>query len=92
MIYQVKKLFRNLYGYARRHPLKVFMLVVMPLITGGALHNILRQFGIRIPSGLSSVMGGYGGSKRGFSSMSSFAGGGSEGGMQSVMNIAKMFM
>lgn len=68
------------------------MLVVMPLITGGALHNIIRQFGIRLPSGLSSIMGGYGGSSRGFSTTSSFGGGGREGGMQSVMNIAKMFI
>lgn len=77
---------RNIYNYARRHPVKVFILVIMPLITGGALHNILRQFGIRLPVGLSSVMGGYGGSRGGFD------GRGGEGGLQSLMNIAKMFM
>lgn len=93
MIYQVKKILRNLYSYARRHPVKVFMLIIMPLITGGALHNILRQFGIRLPGGLSSMMGEYGGSRGSLSSsMSSFSGGGGEGGIQSIMKIAKMFM
>lgn len=93
MIHQVKKILRNLYSYARRHPVKVFMLVIMPLITGGALHNILRQFGIRLPGGLSSMISGYGGTRRGFSSsMSSFGGEGGEGGIQSIMNIAKMFL
>lgn len=37
---------RELYGYARRHPARV-VLLLLPLITGGALAGILRQFGIR---------------------------------------------
>lgn len=48
----------DLYYYARRHPVKVFMLVVMPLLTGGALHRILAQFGIRLPPGLLKAFGG----------------------------------
>lgn len=79
MIHEIKKMLRNLVSYARRHPVKVVMLVIMPLITGGALHNILRQFGIRLPAGLSSLVGGDGG-------------GGVDGGIQSAMKIAKMFM
>ncbi|KAI4278522.1 MAG: hypothetical protein LQ337_000951 [Flavoplaca oasis] len=92
MVHEIKKMLRNLVGYARRHPLKVFMLVLMPLITGGALHNILRQFGIRLPAGLNSLIGGYGGGRGGYDSMRSFGGGASDGGIQSVMKIAKMFM
>ena len=74
------------------------MLVVMPLITGGALHNILRQFGVRLPTALagfgagnsfagSSGFGGssFGGRGGGFGDMGG-------GGLQSVMSIAKMFM
>ena len=66
------------------------MMVVMPLITGGALHNLLRTVGIRLPAGMG--MGGKGGFGGG-----GFGGGGSgrgEGGfgMGDVMNIAKMFM
>ena len=88
---------RNFYGYVRRHPVKVFMLVIMPLITGGALHNILKQFGIRLPAGLSSFMGASGLGRSGFPSIGDFGGGGGgggggQGGIQSVMNIAKMFM
>ncbi len=33
------------------------MIVVMPLITGGALQQVLRQFGIRLPMGLSRGAG-----------------------------------
>ncbi|KAL8731363.1 MAG: hypothetical protein Q9166_003455 [cf. Caloplaca sp. 2 TL-2023] len=91
VVHQIKRMLRNLVSYARRHPIKVFMLVIMPLITGGALHNLLRQFGIRLPTGLSSLMDGYGGGRGGYDSMGSLSGG-SEGGIQSVMKIAKMFM
>ncbi|KAL8997876.1 MAG: hypothetical protein Q9169_002958 [Polycauliona sp. 2 TL-2023] len=92
MVHEIKKMLRNLVSYARRHPVKVFMLVIMPLITGGALHNILRQFGIRLPAGLSTLIGSYGGGKGGYESMSSFGGRGGEGGIQSAMKLAKMFM
>lgn len=51
MILKLRRLLRELIAYARRHPVKVFMLVVMPLVTGGALHGMLRQLGIRIPAG-----------------------------------------
>ena len=83
---------RDAYGYARRHPMKVFMLVIMPLITGGALSNILKQFGIRIPVGMFGALGrssygdSYGGRGGGYSDL----GGG--GGIQSIMRIAQMFM
>lgn len=93
MIHEAKKMLRKLYSYARRHPVKVFMLVIMPLITGGALHNILRQFGIRLPAGLSGLMRGYTGGQGGFGGpMSAFGRRPGEGRMQSVMDIAKMFM
>lgn len=90
MLHQIRKLFRNLYNYARRHPVQVFMLVIMPLITGGALASVLKQFGIRLPAGLGSLAGGYGGSRGGGFSGSDF--GSSGGGLQNVMNLAKMFM
>jgi len=43
------------------------MLVVMPLITGGALTGLLAKFGIRLPAGLEKLFGagasaGYGSS------------------------------
>lgn len=77
------------------------MLVVMPLITGGALHNILKRFGIRLPASVSSAMGGiaserntyeryggdfYGGRRENYSDL----GGG--GALQSIMKIAQMLI
>ena len=75
------------------------MLVVMPLITGGALHNVLRGFGISLPSGMLGGMGngrgryddaysGYSG-RRGATGFDSLGGGGA---LQSVMKMAQMFM
>lgn len=67
------------------------MLVVMPLITGGALANVLKQFGIRLPAGLSSVMGGRGGfGASSFGGRSDHRDGG--GGIQGLMKMAQMFI
>ena len=78
--------------------MKVFMLVIMPLLTGGAAAKILKQFGIRLPTALAGLgpgggLGGgrnferspYGGSGGGFGDF------GGEG-MQTALSIAKMFM
>ena len=46
LIYKIKQMIRDLYRYARRHPARVVMLL-LPLITGGALAGILKQFGVR---------------------------------------------
>ena len=70
--------------------MKLFMLVVMPLITGGALADILRRFGIRLPAGMAGMMGGRGRSGFGGSSMGGLGTGG--GGMGNLMGLAKMFM
>ncbi|KAI9880416.1 MAG: hypothetical protein M1830_003456 [Pleopsidium flavum] len=98
MIHQLKRILRDLYGYARRHPVKVFMLVIMPLITGGALHNVLKQFGIRLPSAMfDGTAGGRGRYDGVYSSYSGRSGGAGAGGLsggtiQSMMKIAQMFM
>lgn len=69
------------------------MLVVMPLITGGALTNILRKFGLRLPAGLSKIMGGFEGGRGGFGGgRREGFGGGEGGGIQSVMKLAQMFI
>ena len=41
--------------------MKVFMLVIMPLITGGALTGLLSRFGIRMPAGIERMFGGHSG-------------------------------
>lgn len=54
---RLKRLIRDLVHYAKRHPWKVFFLVVMPLITTGALAGLLARFGLRIPPSLERMMG-----------------------------------
>ena len=84
---------RHLYEYARRHPTRVF-LMVLPLITGGALAGILKQFGIRLPPSLSRMMSGLGEGRRSYGGGSArgYGDGGGGGGVESVMKIAQMFM
>jgi hypothetical protein len=76
------------------------MLVIMPLITGGALTQLLSRFGIRLPVGLERMFGGRGGPGEmeyertslegplaaigGLSNLGSLAGG--------LGGVAKMFM
>ncbi|KAH7328741.1 hypothetical protein B0I35DRAFT_25787 [Stachybotrys elegans] len=54
---QLKRILRDLVHYAKRHPWKVFFLVIMPLITGGALTALLARFGLRIPPALERMIG-----------------------------------
>jgi hypothetical protein len=89
----------------RQHPAKVFFLVIMPLITGGALAKLLATVGLRLPPGLAQFMGGGRGvreSERFFArgGARDFAGGsalpGMGGGMgesiSGLMGLAKMFI
>ncbi|KAI9840979.1 MAG: hypothetical protein M1838_003813 [Thelocarpon superellum] len=90
IIYQMRRFMRDLIAYARRNPMRVVMMVIMPLLTGGALTGVLRRFGIRMPPGLFG--GGRGGSSySGGSSggLGALAGG---GGVQGLMKIAQAFM
>lgn len=54
---QLKRLLRDLVYYAKRHPLKVLTLVVLPLLTGGFLTALLARFGLRLPPGLERMLG-----------------------------------
>lgn len=54
---QLKRLLRDLVHWAKRHPWKVFFLVIMPLISGGVLTALLARFGLRIPAGIERMMG-----------------------------------
>jgi len=82
--------------------LKAFMAVVVPLMSaGGALHSLLKQFGVRMPvafDGVHSTRGGgyYGSSgygdyeESGFGSM--FGGGSAMDTVGSLMKVARVFM
>ncbi|KAL3489154.1 hypothetical protein BJX62DRAFT_163574 [Aspergillus germanicus] len=80
----IKRLFRDISSYARRHPMKVFMLVVLPLITSGVLYKLFAMIGIRLPK---NIFGGSSGS-----SSRSGGDGGMAGNINGLMNIAKMLM
>lgn len=43
--------------YAKEHPVKVIMLVLMPLITGGFLTTLLAKFGVRLPRSVERLIG-----------------------------------
>lgn len=88
--------------YARRHPIKIFLFVIMPLISGGVLAGFAKQFGIRLPSflmgkaGASHMRGGYygsegyGGGMEGLGGVASAMTGG--GSMDGIMKLAKNFL
>lgn len=101
LVHKLKRLVRDLWAYARRHPVKAFLAVVVPLISaGGALSGLLGQLGVRLPMGIGSMggMGGRGGggyyrsSGYGGYGREEFGGGGMMGGLGSVMKIAQAFM
>ncbi|EMR70397.1 hypothetical protein MGN70_010082 [Eutypa lata] len=54
---KLKRLLRDLVYWAKRHPMKVFLLVIMPLITGGALTALLARFGLRLPPAVERMLG-----------------------------------
>ncbi|KAG5972669.1 hypothetical protein E4U58_006278 [Claviceps cyperi] len=54
---RLKRLLRDLVHYAKRHPWKVFSLVLMPLLTTGILGSLLARFGLRVPPSLERLLG-----------------------------------
>ncbi|KAK4190582.1 hypothetical protein QBC35DRAFT_75231 [Podospora australis] len=57
MTKKAKRLLRDLVYYAKRHPLKVFMVIIMPLVTGGFLTALLAKVGIRLPKFVERMLG-----------------------------------
>lgn len=55
---------REIWRYAQRHPYKVFFMVIMPLVSGGVLTKLAKQFGVNLPAGAGGAhrSGGYAGS------------------------------
>lgn len=78
MYSKLRHLLHKLLYYLKKHPVKVFMLVIMPLITGGALTGLLKKFGIRLPGGIEKMFtSGYAGGGGGYG-----VGVGRDGGLQ----------
>lgn len=95
LMQKLQRMIKEMWAYARRHPVKAFFAVVVPLLSaGGAVHGLLKQFGVRLPFGLDGATGrggggyygsaGYGGGRAGSSNWMDNAGG--------LMQIAKAFM
>ncbi|KAI9668268.1 MAG: hypothetical protein M1821_001088 [Bathelium mastoideum] len=102
LLARLRQLFRQLWSFVRRHPMRV-LLLVLPLVTGGALAGAMRGLGVRLPRGLEGLMGGrrmsglgggyYGSRGYGSSSGGSWFGGGSGGlgGVGGLLKMAQMF-
>jgi hypothetical protein len=86
---------KELWAYARKNPMKAFFAVVVPLLSaGGAVHGLLKQFGVRIPmidGGSRRGGGGYYGSS-GYGGGSGGEAGGWMNQAGSLISVAKMFM
>ncbi|KAI1433655.1 hypothetical protein GGR50DRAFT_478799 [Xylaria sp. CBS 124048] len=54
---RLKRMLRDLLYWAKRHPVKVFMLILVPLITGGVLTALLARFGLRLPARVERMIG-----------------------------------
>lgn len=102
VVQYIRRLFRDIWYYARRHPAKVFFLVIMPLITSGVIVKLLAMIGIRLPRGVFGGLaggggggrgGGGGGGRYGYGYDGGFStGGGVQESVNGLMSIAKMFM
>lgn len=93
MIRSIKKLIRDIYRYARHHPVKVFMLVILPLLTSGVLPKLLAVVGLRLPHGVASALGSSGaGAARGFGGLEGGAGKGLSESVNGLMSLAKMLL
>lgn len=104
LMHKLQRMIKELWSYARRHPVKAFFAVVVPLLSaGGAVSGLMKQFGVRIPG--MGALGGVGRSSssssstyydsRGYGGGSSGGGGGTGGWMNSagsLMQVAKAFM
>jgi hypothetical protein len=49
VMHRLRKMWREFIHWAKHNPVKFFMLVLMPLITGGALSTVMKQFGVNLP-------------------------------------------
>lgn len=90
---------KELWIYAKKHPVKAFFAVVVPLLSaGGAIGGLLKQFGVTLPMGIggsSSRSGGnvyYGSRGYGEESSNWSDTGGLMSQAGSLMSVAKMFV
>lgn len=90
MIQSIKRLLRDIYRYARRHPIKVLLLVIMPLLTSGVLPKLLAMVGLRLPPGVINALGGSA-SNAARTEMGAIGGAGLSESVNRMLSLAKMF-
>jgi len=95
LVHKLQRMVKELWYYARRHPVKAFFAVIVPLLSaGGAIGGLLRGLGVSLPMMMggstrhSRGSGGYYGSS-GYGRESS---GGWMGQAGSLMQVARAFM
>ncbi len=49
MYRKLRKTLKKLKKYLKSHPLKVFTLVILPLLTSGVFATLFKFFGVRLP-------------------------------------------
>ena len=47
----IRKLLRDIYRYMRHHPIKTFLVVVVPMVMSGVLQKLLAMIGVPLPKG-----------------------------------------
>ncbi|EXJ65141.1 hypothetical protein A1O7_01481 [Cladophialophora yegresii CBS 114405] len=57
-INRIRRFLHQIYEKFKRHPFRMFMLVIMPLLTSGVLVKLFSSIGIRLPTGMQRMMGG----------------------------------
>lgn len=87
VIRSIRRLFRDISRYAREHPVKVFLMVIVPLITSGVLVKLLAMIGLRLPQGILSALGGGHGAR----GSGDVEGLGYSQGISGLISLAKMF-
>lgn len=104
-INRIRRFLRDIYEKLKRHPIRTFMLVIMPLLSSGILITLLAKVGIRLPPSIQKLMGGNqmrettrvyarGGARDfgGGSAMPGMSGPGLGDSIGTVMGIAKAFL
>lgn len=49
VVRSIRQILRDIYDYARTHPIKTFFMVIVPLVVTGVLQKLLGMIGIRLP-------------------------------------------
>lgn len=93
LFHKLQRMLRELWYYAKRHPMKAFFAVIVPLLSaGGAIGGLMKSFGMKNPMDGFSSRGGGGGYYGSSGYDSDRGGGGLMDNLGPIMQIAKAFV